>query len=119
MPALEKGSISTTYYAAGNLNMTNCGNQTGIQGINKWIHNYGINVLRSLHMPFVLGFVFSVDWYHFEFVGWGVGVPYNTVALHSTLILISLEGVKGAQVEEIYDLSKPFRGWAIPRNELW
>lgn len=33
MVALEKGSASATYYAAGNLNITNCANQTGIQGI--------------------------------------------------------------------------------------
>lgn len=31
-----------------------------------------------------------------------------SITLNSHLIL--LQGVKGAQVEEIYDLSKPFRG---------
>ena len=40
MAAMEKGSISATYYAAGNLNMTNCGNQTGVQGISIHVHNY-------------------------------------------------------------------------------
>ena len=53
--ALEKGSASATYYAAGNLNMTNCANQTGVHGINTWIHNYGINVLHSPLTPFDLG----------------------------------------------------------------
>ena len=40
MAGMEKGSISATYYAAGNLNMTNCGNQTGVQGISIHVHNY-------------------------------------------------------------------------------
>lgn len=35
--------------------MTNCANQTGIQGINTWIHNYGINVLHSHLTSFDLG----------------------------------------------------------------
>ena len=41
-----------------------------------------------------------------KLVGWGS----HAIALLKTLILILLQGVKGAQVEEIYDLSKPFRG---------
>ena len=50
--ATEKGPLSVTYCSASNSDMTNCRNQTGMQGIN--MHNFPKNkTLLHKWIPFV------------------------------------------------------------------